>query len=469
MFRIKVDINPENDGHVELLSDSYRKDFEIMIYVTPDTNLSSIFSDRKKLASMVAKESSHQLDEFIAMGLKEDGFFAGKNSFDDFYFMRSGNNPPSASKIEEKLDDQLLFSFYGDGISKYIDDNIEFLNENNVLLPSGSFGIVLDMKALDSVLSKYPNVKNPYILLQGNVSGVPVEGARDTIRYINEICEHVKSLELSPLEEVIYVFDQIRQREYREELDGESYEKSRGLSDVILGNNIVCAGYSNLDITILKKLGHRIEEYPLDSAVGKGHSRVIMKLDDDKYDIHGIFVSDLTWSSKEEKDPEYLNNYNYLLRRPEYFRDADSYFGIYNLLEDPISLDKFLEDYYSEYNVIDYISWSKKYGMLISNIPRLCGDDDLIKFPVGNNPKPSKSELHQRVRDYLVMISKDPDVPQLMSAINRVRDIEQKENPEISSGRETMEKIFDRYDSEFKDHDATMKAVFTGGKARNTP
>ena len=388
MLRIKVDISKSNDGHVEIEYDSYRQDYEIIVHATHDTDLQELFSDRKKLASMIAESSERQFDEFASTGL----------DLDDFYFDMIARKQISEVEIEKMLDDQFLFMFFGSDISKFMDENIGFLNEHNVLLPAGDRGIALDRKALDSKLSEYPNIRNPYILLEGNVSGVVVEAARDTIDYIDGITEHVKSLELSPLEEIIYVYDQIRQREYSEELDGESYEKSRGLSDIILGNNIVCAGYSNLYITILKKLGHKIEEFPLDSLDGsKGHSRVIIKVDDDKYDIHGIFESDPTWASKSAEDPDYFDDYSFLLRTPSFFRTYDRFSGIINSLESTKAINGFVNEYRQDYGFENYLNWLKDFKSLIVTIPKLCGEEPLISMPVGRIERPTRREFYDRV------------------------------------------------------------------------
>lgn len=458
MLKVKVDISKNNKGTVEINYDPFCQDYEVIISATHDTDLHELFSDRKKLASMIAESSERQLDEFERTGLDPD----------DFYLDMIARKQISEVEIEKMLDDQLLFMFFGSEISKFIDGNIDFLNEHNVLLPAGDRGIALDRKALDSKLREYPNVRNPYILLEGNASGVVVEAARDTIDYIEGITEHVKSLELSPLEEIIYVSDQIRQREYSEELDGESYEKSRGLSDIILGNNIVCAGYSNLYITILKKLGHKIEEFPLDSLDGsKGHSRVIIKVDDDKYDIHGIFESDPTWASKSAEDPDYFDDYSFLLRSPSFFRTYDRFSGIVNSVESTKAINNFVKEYRQDYGFESYYHWLKDFKSLIVTIPKLCGDDSLINMPVGRIERPTRREFYDRVKGYFEMFSKDPDVPHLMSAINTVREVEHSENPEIKVGREAMEAIFDRYDSRDKDYSLTMKAVFGEGSARN--
>ena len=68
MLRIKVDISKSNDGHAEIEYDSYRKDYEIIVHATHDTDLQEFFSDRKKLASMIAETSERQFDEFASTG-----------------------------------------------------------------------------------------------------------------------------------------------------------------------------------------------------------------------------------------------------------------------------------------------------------------------------------------------------------------------------------------------------------------
>ena len=88
-------------------------------------------------------------------------------------------------------------------------------------------------------------------------------------------------------------------------------------------------------------------------------------------------------------------------------------------------------------------------------------------MPVGRIERPTRREFYDRVKGYFDMFSKDPDVPHLMSAINTVREVEHSENPEIKTGREAMDAIFNRYDSSDKDYPLTMKTVFGDGGARN--
>ena len=224
----------------------------------------------------------------------------------------------------------------------------------------------------------------------------------------------------------------------------------------------------NIVITILKKLGHKIEEFPLDSLDGsKGHSRVIIKLDDDKYDIHGIFESDPTWASKSAEDPDYFDDYSFLLRSPSFFRTYNRFSGIINSLESTKAINGFVKEYRQDYGFENYFNWLKDFKSLIVTIPKLCGEEPLISMPVGRIERPTRREFYDRVKGYFEMFSKDPDVPHLMSAINAVREVEHSENSEIKTGREAMDAIFDRYDSRDKDYPLAMKEVFSEGSARN--
>ena len=92
-------------------------------------------------------------------------------------------------------------------------------------------------------------------------------------------------------------------------LDEENYYKSSDVSSVLTGDSIVCAGYSNVFNAILKCLN--IKAAPLISKEAK-HQRSIIYVQDEKYNIDGVYVFDPTWDRRKNKeDKEYINRYNY--------------------------------------------------------------------------------------------------------------------------------------------------------------
>ena len=72
MLKVKVDISKNNKGTVEINYDPFCQDYEVIISATHDTDLHELFSDRKKLASMIAESSERQLDEFERTGIDPD-------------------------------------------------------------------------------------------------------------------------------------------------------------------------------------------------------------------------------------------------------------------------------------------------------------------------------------------------------------------------------------------------------------
>ena len=121
---------------------------------------------------------------------------------------------------------------------------------------------------------------------------------------VNEISMDILENDLSPLERIIYVYDIVKERVYKEC----NYDKynARDLNLVIQSNYIACVGYSNLFMAVLKNLG--INTMPLISEKTK-HQRSLVYINDRKYEINGAYVFDVTFDCKN--DNKYINNYNY--------------------------------------------------------------------------------------------------------------------------------------------------------------
>ena len=124
-------------------------------------------------------------------------------------------------------------------------------------------------------------------------------GLLESVKWYRKI---ISDSNLSSVEKVMFAFDILKTFRYNE--SEEDKEDSRYAHRIIETGNIVCLGYSNLLVQILNYLDNniRVIEFGLDcydenkSFLG-GHSRCLVKLDDDKYNIHGIFALDATWDS----------------------------------------------------------------------------------------------------------------------------------------------------------------------------
>lgn len=106
--------------------------------------------------------------------------------------------------------------------------------------------------------------------------------------------ELIDSSNLSPFEKLIFAYDILKTFSYRDN-ESEPYNP-RIIPNILISGDIVCSGYSRLLFEILSEEGITTFTYSI-SFVEKEvkHRRNIIKLDDDKYDIHGLYTLDATW------------------------------------------------------------------------------------------------------------------------------------------------------------------------------
>lgn len=157
--------------------------------------------------------------------------------------------------------------------------------------------------------------------------------------------EEIEKYNLSSLEKIIYVYDLVKTRRYIKEQNSDKLS-SRDLDKILLGEAIVCVGYSNLFNAILKSLG--INALSLIS-IEANHQRSMAYIKDDKYNIDGVYTFDPTWDSRRE-DTNYLKKYNYFglslkesnLTSPNKICDIINY--NLNTLEEIMSSDDKIEE-----------------------------------------------------------------------------------------------------------------------------
>ena len=140
-------------------------------------------------------------------------------------------------------------------------------------------------------------------------------GMRSTIDYYKDL---INTANLSPVEKLMYAYDLIKSYSYNEQVASSS--TPRNIPGIIATGQIVCVGYSEF----LKQL---LEEIDIKATVVSAtivrddkteyHARNFIRIDDDKYDIHGIYALDSTWDSNkkhltvvEDKEGEEVIRYN---------------------------------------------------------------------------------------------------------------------------------------------------------------
>ena len=147
---------------------------------------------------------------------------------------------------------------------------------------------------LNSIAKKYPLEIN-----YGDLHNCTVEeflAMRQTLDFFNDL---VQANNLSPTEILMYAYDIMKTFRYKE--NKEDKDKSRYLHNIVMTDYIVCVGYAKFMEQILKENNIKAIAVGVTCDLGNGeyggHERNLVYLDDDKYDIHGIYAIDATWDS----------------------------------------------------------------------------------------------------------------------------------------------------------------------------
>lgn len=130
---------------------------------------------------------------------------------------------------------------------------------------------------------------------------------------IEKMISPIRDADLTPLEKYIAVYNVVKNymdMDYDESVETKKYNVKSVLSDN--PGEIVCAGYTNLLCEFLSRIGiestyislgvdtsyENNREMSEDILVKNArHARVLLKLDDEAYGIHGIYLADSTWDN----------------------------------------------------------------------------------------------------------------------------------------------------------------------------
>ena len=236
-----------------------------------------------------------------------------RNTDTDYLFYRRENN-----EIEFEGDLTKL---------KEIEEIIKKLGLN----PNDMF-VNLENKDYDYKLFK--GIKLPLVINYGDeYSNATLEefiAMRETINYYKEL---ITSSNLSPLEQVTFAYDIIKSFDYK---DAFIESESRSMHKIINSGKIVCVGYAQFLKQVLKELGFKIETYDVNSPDKYGrypddydnHERNVIRIDDDKYNVHMIAACDPTWDSGT---PE-INTYRFSDKNSTILSDVNNLISYINFI-----------------------------------------------------------------------------------------------------------------------------------------
>ena len=138
----------------------------------------------------------------------------------------------------------------------------------------------------------------------------------DMYQYILNIAKKIKDKGYSQLESIYCIYNELKEKIYNAEKEHESKNKSRSLNQIINGDCIVCAGYTNYFLAISDILGLNVGRIVWKPVNGhkSGHASLIAYINDPKYEVQGIWGIDPTWDSKRNQDDQaYKNNLSHFL------------------------------------------------------------------------------------------------------------------------------------------------------------
>lgn len=330
--------------------------------------------------------------------------------------------------------DYIVLNFEEYDIKEYIAKNPILLSKKIVLNETLE---IADYDRLIELMSEYEDIIDKvYVTLVGNESYVSLLDCYKTMTTIKKQVESINRLGLSPMETIMYVYDQVRNRVYTVETETETAYKSRDLSEVMFGDKIVCVGYANMFYTLLSYLGIRSVKVDLEKIdEDSGHLRNMVYVKDPKYGIDGVYYFDTTWDSKEaDGDNSYLDSYYYFARTKQFMeaRDRKSKY------EDK-DLSGCLEDMCQQ---IEQIVISQDYCELlpyvraINFMARISGEDILIDgkeridMALGRSVEFDRESFLKGFRKIVNKFNREIPAETMILLLNNVRKLEYYENPE---------------------------------------
>ena len=342
----------------------------------------------------------------------------------------------------EKNADNLFESVEYISLSLKKQTPLEFINNNPSIL---SKKIIIpirieltDSETLANLVRTYNGLTDKiYVSLEGNSGYVNLDDCQKVFKIIDKEVEYIRQLNLSPMETIMYVYDKIKTRVYLEENENELFVESRDLSAVMLGDKIVCVGYSRLLKTYLNKLGIDANELVLENRVNdtSGHARNIIYVNDPKYNIDGVYCFDSTFDSKKRKDDKtFVNRYRYFAKTIDQMNTLDNnYYSIYDL---PKISNEFFEevkailekrksvDFFDNIKYIKTIKFMEKV-LRTKNIEKV---SPLIKLLDRCEPSETAIIL-SRLKKIINMFNKQLSAETMLSVYDKVRQVESLENP----------------------------------------
>ena len=276
---------------------------------------------------------------------------------------------------------------------------LEFLNQNK------DFKITLIAKEYKYLINnlKENELPNLNICFKNNYDPISFKKFYNMYKFLDEIISFVKHYNLSPLEQVMLVYDIVKSHEYVRENEGESLGTSRSLSEIISSGKIVCDGFANLFNFILDELGIENKKVYL-SYTNKNarHARNMVYLTDEKYNINNLFITDVTFDCKNEtKNKNYIDNYYFFLKPLSFFNKQEEIIDNPKVLNILRMTDEKIEEHLKTLKHNNKIKILLQLNSLLNekeNAPSIYfTKEEIIDSKIKENIKAAKKLLNKRI------------------------------------------------------------------------
>lgn len=325
-------------------------------------------------------------------------------------------------------------AFNSRDVFKYIEEN-SFLHNKKIVIPE-NIGIS-DYEKIEELTKKYKAYKDIiYVTLDNNIDYVSLDEAYDTILKIKETADFITNLDLSPIEKIMYTYDIVRSRIYKDEDKDDRFTESRDLKAILNSDKIVCTGYANLFSALLNYMGIKCKSVGITSKkTGNGHERNLIYVKDAKYDIDGVYYFDTTWDSKKsDTDTNYINSYVYFAKTRKQIMQLEN--NNYRYDFEPDYSDNMVEHFSKELDEVDCISFAKGSLKSINYMARVVYGESLIKLEnlisySDSYKKYDKEEILEKIKNIQEKYDKPISAETFIEIFNNVRKLEYYQNPEL--------------------------------------
>ena len=229
--------------------------------------------------------------------------------------------PDGDNFYEIKINDNNVDVYFKDVNINNVDDFYNFLIKKGFNVNSITMNLYLfkhdsseeKVKYTDFDYSKIDklNEKTKIIIAYDGYSNCDYSEFKGLVESVKWYKKIITDYDLSPLEKLLFAYDIMKTFPYNENENDKA--DAREPHRIIETGHIVCVGYVKLLNEILEDLDPNIKFgnfgctcYENDDVTVRGfHDRGMVRIDDDKYNVHGAYVIDPTWDSVKDDEKKY--------------------------------------------------------------------------------------------------------------------------------------------------------------------